>query len=80
MQYFSLHCADGEAEVVQAVENSSKLRCISSSEPAFRAGRRQTESHYDVRHDFGFCLKPPEVEQLAIDSTSGSDSNVTISE
>ena len=48
-----------------------------ASETALRA--QSTESPDDVRHNLGFCLKPPEVEQLAIGSISDSDSDVTIS-
>ena len=32
----------------------------------------------DVCHDLGFCLQSPAVEQLAIGSVSGSNSDVTI--
>ena len=34
----------------------------------------------DVCLDLGFCLKPPEVEQLAICTVPEVDSNVTVSE
>ena len=64
---------------LHASENLSSLRCMSSSDPAFRAQSSANRGSDDVCHDLGFCLKPTVVEQPSVCSVSDADSNVIIS-
>ena len=66
---------------MQAVENLSTLQCMPASDIALRlAVVDKQKVPDDIRNNLGFCLKPPEVEQRTISSTSDSDSDVTLSE
>ena len=81
VQYFSLLYADGETEVCAGYGKF----VYAALHVSFSAGVEGTviskqEVPDDVCLDLGFCLKPPEVEQLAICTVPEVDFNVTVSE